>query len=419
MVCELLAAPVILGCDFCDRFFEAIFEESPRKRLIEMGDTTTVPINRHSLRHPYKQVRMDLEEDEAEKLPLGARVSPKLRVAKNFVLSPETHTWVTVTTKRHGLAVIRHNDNLYHRESISATNGIAQVEPDKPFRVLVANFGRIPRSLAKKQVNGTPLPHATAILQTRMSLADFVAWANDAEDETHRANISGVSEVEPSKNKEGVDVQELDLSHVAFCHREKPRTMLRKYSHMWNGSLGQITTTEHTIDLVPGPRRVSLVLFRAVSKALQAEQDEVDRMLRAGVIEPAQSEWAPPVVLVPKPDGSFRFCVDYRRMDTIPLRDTYPLPRMDECIQSLEYAPVFTTLDCNSGYWKIPVAPLDRDMTTFTCHAGTYRYRHIQFGLTNAPATYQRTLDILLSSFTWKNCLVYLDDVIIFSKDME
>ena len=283
IVCERLAAPVILGCDFCDRFVEAIFL---RKPLIEMDDGTTVPITRRSFRHPYKQVRTDLKEDEVEKLPLGGKVSPKLRVAKNVVLSPETQTWVTVMTKRHGLAVIQPNDDLYHRESISATNGVVQVEPDKPFRVLVANFGRTPRSLAKNQVIRTLLPHSTAILPTKMSFKDFVGLVNDAESETHRANTSDVAEVEPSFPK------------------------LRKYSHIWNGSLGEITTIEHRIDLVPGSRPVSSVPYRAGPKAQKAEQDEVDRMLRAGVIEPAQSEWASPVVLVPKPDGSLRFCID-------------------------------------------------------------------------------------------------------------
>ena len=98
IVCERPAAPVILGCDVCDRFVDAIFA---RKRLIKMYDGTTVPITRRSLRHPYKQVRTGLKEDEAEKLPLGGRVSTKLRVSKNVVLSPETQTWVTVTIKRH------------------------------------------------------------------------------------------------------------------------------------------------------------------------------------------------------------------------------------------------------------------------------------------------------------------------------
>ena len=251
-----------------------------------------------------------------------------------------------------------------------------------------------------------------------MSFEDVVGLVNDPESETHRANTSDVAEVEPSKKKEGVDVEELDLSHVAFCHRGKLRTMLRKYSHMRNGSLGEIATTEHRIDLVPGSRPVSSVPYRAGPKEQKEEQDEVDRMLRAAVIEPAQSEWASPVVLVPKPDGSLRFCIDYRRVNAITVRDTYPLPRMDDCIDSLGDASVFTTLDCNSGYWQIPVAPQDRNKTTFICHAGTYLYRRMPFGLTNAPATIQRTLDIFLSSFKWKSCLVYLDDFIIFSKDM-
>jgi Reverse transcriptase (RNA-dependent DNA polymerase) len=89
-------------------------------------------------------------------------------------------------------------------------------------------------------------------------------------------------------------------------------------------------------------------------------------MLKAQVIEPATSEWASPIVLVAKPDGSTRFYVDYRKLNAITVRDSYPLPRMDECIDSLGGAKSFTTLDCNSGYWQIPVRPEDREKTTFT-----------------------------------------------------
>jgi hypothetical protein len=91
-------------------------------------------------------------------------------------------------------------------------------------------------------------------------------------------------------------------------------------------------------------------------------------MLKAGVIEPAHAEWASPVVLVPKPDGSMRFCIDYRRLNALTVKDSYPLPRMDECIDSLGDETIFFTLDCNSGYWKIPVHPEDQDKTTFTSH---------------------------------------------------
>jgi Reverse transcriptase (RNA-dependent DNA polymerase) len=100
---------------------------------------------------------------------------------------------------------------------------------------------------------------------------------------------------------------------------------------------------------------------------------------------------------------------------TVP--DTYPLPRMDECIDSLGDAVIFTTLDCNSGYWQIPVRPEDREKTTFTSHYGIYRFLRLPFGLRNAPATFQRAIDIILSGVRWKTCLVYLDDVIVFSSD--
>ena len=159
--------------------------------------------------------------------------------------------------------------------------------------------------------------------------------------------------------------------------------------------------------------------YRAGPHARKAEEEEVQRMLEADVIEPSQSEWASPVVLVTKPDGILRFCIDYRKVNALTVKDTYPLPRMDEFLDSLGDATIFSTLDCNSGYWQIPMAEDNRDKTTFTCHAGTYRFVRMAFRLCNAPATFRRTADIILMKFRWKTCLVYLDDIIIFPKSIE
>ena len=142
-------------------------------------------------------------------------------------------------------------------------------------------------------------------------------------------------------------------------------------------------------------------------------------MVHAGVIEPASCEWASPVVLVGKKNGSLRFCVDYRRLNMKTVTDVYPLPRVADCIDLLGDARVFSTLDFNSGYWQIPVDHGDQDKTTFTTHCGTYRYKRIPFGLKNAPATFQRALEIILSCVRSEICLMYLDDVIVFSKDQE
>ena len=102
---------------------------------------------------------------------------------------------------------------------------------------------------------------------------------------------------------------------------------------------------------------------------------------------------------------------------TVP--EAYPLPRIDDCLDSLGYAEIFTTLDCNAGYWQVPVAPEDRDKTTFKSYLGTFRYTRMPFGPRNAPATFQRALDIVLSGVRWQSCLIYLDDVIVFSRSTD
>jgi len=124
-------------------------------------------------------------------------------------------------------------------------------------------------------------------------------------------------------------------------------------------------------------------------------------------------------VLVPKKDGTLRFCVDYRPLNAVSKRDSYPLPRMDECIDSLGEAKVFSTLHCNTGYWQVLIADGDREKTAFVCHKGACHYKRMPFGLTNAPATFQRALDIILSGVKCQSCLVYLDEVIIYSKTQE
>ena len=125
---------------------------------------------------------------------------------------------------------------------------------------------------------------------------------------------------------------------------------------MWKGQLGSVDITEHRIPLVPEAKLVFSQPYQAGPGAREVLKKSVEDMLDKDVIEPSQREWASPVVLVPKSDGLLRFCVDYRRLDAITVKDSYPLPRIEDCLDSLRDATCFTTLDCNSGYWQIPVA---------------------------------------------------------------
>lgn len=120
---------------------------------------------------------------------------------------------------------------------------------------------------------------------------------------------------------------------------------------MWSGHLREISASEHHIDLLPGLRPIAQPPYRAGPRTREIEEEKMQSMSGKGVIELAQSAWAAPVVLAPKIDGSIRFCGYCRKLDTMTVRDTYPLPRMDECIDGLGEGQISATLDENRGYW--------------------------------------------------------------------
>jgi len=189
-------------------------------------------------------------------------------------------------------------------------------------------------------------------------------------------------------------VKDVDLPGVDPTLHTRIRRMLDKHKAMWTGqALGVIKATQHRIDLNAGARPVRFAPRRAGYTPREAETAKVRRQLEADVIEPTSSEWGFPVVLVPKKDGTLRFCVDYRLLNVVTKKDSYLLPRMDECIDSLGEATIFSTLDCNAGYWQVAIAPEDREKTAFVCHECACQYKRTPFGLTNDPATFQRALD--------------------------
>ena len=145
----------------------------------------------------------------------------------------------------------------------------------------------------------------------------------------------------------------------------------------------------------------------------------VEEMLRDGVIRPSDSPWASPITLVPKKDGSTRFCVDYRQLNAVTIQDAHPLPHIQDIFDELKGAQVFSTLDLRSGYWQVPVAEESVPKTAFTCHLGLFEFVRMPFGLTNAPAIFQRAMNKVLSGLIGKICMVYIDDIVIFSNNVE
>ena len=211
----------------------------------------------------------------------------------------------------------------------------------------------------------------------------------------------------------------LDLSHLEKKLQNRFRKMLSAFTGMWDGNLGVIIDAEHRATLREIAKSFRINPYRTGPAGRTEMCKAVTAMKEDGVIRDAKSEWASPVVLIPKSDGSKLFCVEYRRLNELTILDSYPLPRMEDCLDSFGEAAFFTTLDCNSGYWQIPVADEDRARTAFTCQERCFEFCRMPFGLCNAPATFQRTVGMLLSGFKWRTCLAYLDYIIVFSTTAE
>ncbi|GFW33344.1 hypothetical protein TNCV_2795111 [Trichonephila clavipes] len=143
---------------------------------------------------------------------------------------------------------------------------------------------------------------------------------------------------------------------------------------------------------------------------------EIEDLLEKDIIEECESPYGAPVVLIPKPNNQFRLCIDYRKLNEITVSDTYPLPRMDDLLQEAKHTAYIFTIDLKSGYHQVNVNPADRDKTAFVCPFGTYRFKRMPFGLKNAPATFQRLMDIFRRGLP---VLAYLDDIIIMSLTFE
>ncbi|XP_039350382.1 uncharacterized protein LOC120374581 [Mauremys reevesii] len=198
---------------------------------------------------------------------------------------------------------------------------------------------------------------------------------------------------------------------------KQTRCLLQAFSRTFTGQLGYTTLVYHRIQTEPG------VVIRGATRPLpyhrrQVVEEEVRAMLDLGVIEPSQSEWRSPVVLVPKPDGSQRFCIDFRRVNAISKFDAYPMPRIDELLARLGEARYITTLDLSKGYWQIPLEPASREKTAFATPTGLYQFTRMPFGLHGAPATFQRLMDRLLQPHQ-DYVAAYLDDVVIYSPRWE
>ena len=202
------------------------------------------------------------------------------------------------------------------------------------------------------------------------------------------------------------------LSHLPLVQRKELAEVITQYREVFPDVPSKTNLIEHDVDVGDSapikqhPYRVSPMKKELLDK-------EVQYMLENDIIEESQSNWSSPCILVPKHDGGFRFCTDFRKVNDKTKSDSFPIPRIADCIDQIGNAKFVSTFDMLKGYWQVPLTQRAREISAFVTPSGLYQYKVMPFGMKNAPATFQRMVNKLVRNID--GCEGYIDDVVIFS----
>ena len=187
-------------------------------------------------------------------------------------------------------------------------------------------------------------------------------------------------------------------------------------SHIYD--LGNFQEIEHTIN-TGDAKPIKQRMRRTPVQIAGEEEKELSKMLEAGVVQPSISEWASAPVLVRKRAGTVRFCIDYRALNNATVKDVYPLPLVEDCVDTLSDNIWFSKLDAIWGYWQVNLREEDRRKTAFITKYGLYEFVKMPFGLCNSPSTFSRVINLVLRGLNWKTALAFLDDIVILGKNFQ
>ena len=232
------------------------------------------------------------------------------------------------------------------------------------------------------------------------------------------SNTTSVS-VQDSEFLSNFNLQKADLDSNQL---QEVEDLLLQHRHLFSENeldIGKTSIVKHKIVLKDEEpfqqrhKRIPPAMFHEV-------REHLEMLKTAGIIRPSDSPWASPVVLVRKKNGGLRFCIDYRQLNERTVRDSYALPRIEESLDFLSGSRFFSCLDLRSGYYQVELEEEHKAKTAFTVGPlGFYEFNRMPFGLTNAPATFQRLMVKLMADLHPKECLVFLDDLIVYSQSYE
>ena len=246
-----------------------------------------------------------------------------------------------------------------------------------------------------------------------------LCWASQEEPQKPETTVK------QGKKDEGMaDIPRLDLTQSQLTPEQKLQVteLVNEYRDVFvgaDGKIGRTTYIQHHIRTEPGTKPIVSRPYKVNYKNREIIAQQVNEMLDQGIIRPSSSPWSAPVVLVPKSDGSRRFCCDFRRLNQVTVLESFPLPDVRQSLEIFgsKRAKLFSTLDLKSAYWQVEMCPQSAEKTAFITPEGLYEFQVLPFGLSAAPFTFSRLMSEVLKGLLWHKCLVYLDDIIIWSKD--
>ncbi len=249
---------------------------------------------------------------------------------------------------------------------------------------------------------------------------------NDKNEDTVVAKIgykeNDIDPFYPPEKKETEEELIINIgSHLNPQQNSEIRALVKRFRSVIAldiSELGRAKRVKHEIHLTPGPP-VCLRPYRIPIIKRDIAKKKIEEMLRYDIIRPSISPFSSPMVLVPKKNKEWRFCVDYRQLNKRTIPDPYPLPRLDEVLIEAAEASYFTSLDLYSGYWQIELSEDSKEKTAFTSHLGHYEFNVLSFGLRNAPSSFMRILTDVIRPALGKFATIYLDDILIWSKTFD
>jgi hypothetical protein len=222
----------------------------------------------------------------------------------------------------------------------------------------------------------------------------------------------------PMKLSNSDILQNLDtkLGHLETSKKTELKALIQEFPPLFPDTPGKAVDVTHDVD-VQGADPIKQHPYRVGPLKQEAMKKEIEYMKKNGIIEDSQSNWSSPCILTPKPDGSYRFVTDFRKVNGVTKADNYPIPRVDDCIDQIGSAKFVTKFDLLKGYWQIPLTQRAREVSAFVTPFGFYQYRVTAFGMRNSGSTFQRFMNKVISGL--KKTKVYIDDIIIYSDTWE